>query len=100
MKFERICIIGTGLIGGSLALAFRRNNIGRYFTGVDVPETVAATVAAGFFERGLPIEQLNEAVKDADLIILATPIVRILAVLPQVVAFARPGCLITDVGST
>ena len=100
MKFERICIIGTGLIGGSLALAFRRNQIGSFFTGVDRAETVAAVTEAGIFDQGLPIEQLNQAVKDADLIVLATPIQHILAILPQVAAHARPGCVVTDVGST
>ena len=100
MKFERICIIGTGLIGGSLALAFRRNNIGSFVTGVDRAETAAGAVEAGIFDRGLPIEQLPLAVIDADLIILATPIQHILAVLPQVAAHARQACLVTDVGST
>ena len=45
MNFEKICIIGTGLIGASMALAFKRKNICRELIGVDEQAVIDKAIA-------------------------------------------------------
>ena len=92
-----ICIVGLGLMGGSLAGALRAH-VSR-LVGVDRDEqAVAAALAAGVIDAGTT--DFTTGVQTADLVILATPvraILRLLAELPQ----ARPdGCQVLDLGST
>ena len=96
--FQNITILGGGLLGGSLALALG---------GLENPPTVSLwarkqeTVEAA---RELGIAgatgDLGEAVRDADLIVLAVPVGSMAALLTAALeARLRDGCLITDVGS-
>ncbi|MCI0515423.1 prephenate dehydrogenase [candidate division KSB1 bacterium] len=100
MDFRRICIIGTGLIGSSLALAFKRQKIGADISGIDQPEVIQAAVQARLFDQGFTVGELAAVIPQADLIILATPIHSILNLLPKIAALVAPGSLTTDVGST
>lgn len=100
MNFQKICIIGTGLIGGSLALAFKHRRIGESVWGVDLPEVVREMQSKSIVDRGFPLDALEEVIPEADLIILATPIQQIMKFLPQIARLAHPGALVTDVGST
>ncbi len=92
-----ICIVGLGLMGGSLAGALRAH-VSR-LVGVDLDgQAVAAALAAGVIDVGG--KDFAAGVQTADLVILATPvraILRLVAELPQ----ARPaGCQVLDLGST
>src|SRR5436190_23156294 len=91
----RVAVIGTGLMGASVALAARRR--GDSVVGWDVdPDALAAAVAREALDAA---SSLEEAVSDADLVVVAAPI----AALPgQVEAvLAAPGdATVTDVGST
>ncbi len=84
-----ICIIGTGLMGASLALALRGKV--RHLHGID-PDP-SGTPCFDTFSSDL------HSLYNADVIVLAAPIHVILDLLPQVGALAAAGALITDLGS-
>jgi prephenate dehydrogenase len=96
--FERITIVGLGLIGGSWGLALREQGVKARLTGYDRPEILRLAVERGVVDRGAP--DFPTAVRDADLIILATPVAVILDLLPQLKGKVKPSTLVTDTGST
>ncbi len=95
-----IAIVGVGLIGGSLGLAFKRLGIGREIIGISRAETLQEARALNVIDSGYEYDEMDNGVKRSDLVFLCSPIVRILEQLPAVVQAASPGCIITDVGST
>ena len=100
MVFNRVAIVGVGLIGGSLGLALKRMGFEGQVVGVGRDETTAQALDLGVIDEGYPYEQLPAAVSKADLVFLCTPIERILQLLPQVMASVAEGAVVTDVGST
>jgi len=96
--FHCISIVGLGLIGGSWGLALKERGVKARRVGADRSEVLDQALAAGAVEEGSA--DFSVAVRDADLIILATPVGAILDLLPQVKATALPHALVTDVGST
>ncbi len=97
--FQKITIIGTGLIGGSLGLAFRQTK--RYnFTIIGFDSDQKSLDIA--LEMGAITEKANsieEAVKDSDVIFLCTPLSEILNQIHTVASCVKSGAIITDVGS-
>ena len=98
--FERIAIVGVGLIGGSLGLAVRQAAPSTRVVGISRDETIARALELQVLDEGYSYEELEEGIADADLILLCTPIRRIVELLPEVMRCARDGALISDVGST
>jgi prephenate dehydrogenase len=97
-NFRHISIIGLGLMGGSWGLALKRRDFPAHRVGCDRAEVLDRALAAGAVEEGSV--DLSAAVRDADLVILATPVGVILDLLPQLKAAVQPRALVTDVGST
>ncbi|MDE2998256.1 MAG: prephenate dehydrogenase [Gemmatimonadota bacterium] len=97
---ETIAIVGVGLIGGSLGLALKGLDIGRRVVGVSRQETLDEAFALDVIDAGYRYEDLESGIRDAALVFLCTPIVRILDLLPEVLAAARQDAVVTDVGST
>ena len=95
-----IAIVGVGLIGGSLGLAFKRLGIGREILGISRAETLREARTLNAIDAGCEYVAMDSGIKRADLVFLCSPISRILAQLPQVLNAASPGCIVTDVGST
>jgi prephenate dehydrogenase len=93
----RLAVIGTGLIGTSVALAARRAGMERV-TGWDPDE--AHLSAAG--ERGAvePADDLSAALAGAELAVVAAPVVALPTQVRAVLDASGPGCTVTDVGST
>jgi prephenate dehydrogenase len=98
MSFQRIAVVGLGLIGGSLVKSFRRRAPECKLIGVDSRDTLAA--AREYLDEAHAPEKLARAVREADLVFLATPINTILQQLPEVAQSIRRGAVVTDVGST
>ena len=98
--FERIAIVGVGLIGGSLGLAVRQAAPSTRVAGISRNETIAKALELGVLDEGYSYEELDRGIADADLILLCTPIRRIVELLPEVMRLSRDNALITDVGST
>lgn len=96
--FERITLIGLGLIGSSIARAVRRGKLARELVCVDASAEVCARVQA----LGLADQATTDAatgVAGADLVILCVP-VRANAAIAQAIGPAlTPGAILTDVGS-
>jgi prephenate dehydrogenase len=93
----RVTIVGLGLMGGSLAGALRGQC--RSITGVARrPETIETALAENLIDQGTGY--LAEGVRDADVVILATPVRVILKTLPDLGSLLPPGCLLLDMGST
>jgi len=96
----RVAIIGLGLIGGSIGLALKQPAK----SGCDIvayvrrPEVASAALSSGAVDK---IEtSLTETVKEAGLIIIATPVLTIKEILSQIAGHLPPGCIVTDTAST
>ncbi|MFQ5675766.1 MAG: prephenate dehydrogenase/arogenate dehydrogenase family protein, partial [bacterium] len=100
VAFEKMAIVGLGLIGGSLAAALKRQNACPFIVGVDDEVAVQKAKEKKLIDDGVVRERLPEAVENVDLIVLATPIAQIIDLLKSLPVFIKPGVLITDVGST
>src|SRR5262249_11250484 len=90
-------IVGVGLIGGSFGLALRAAGFRGEILGVSSPRTISAALARGSISAEATLE---EAAAQADLLYLAQPVDRIIATLRRLGPIVRPGCLLTDAGST
>jgi prephenate dehydrogenase len=92
-----LAVVGTGLIGTSAALAARRAGVARV-TGWDADaETLGVAVGRDALE---PAGSLAEALADADVALVAVPVVDLPAVVRAVLEAAPERCAVTDVGST
>ncbi|MEQ8823264.1 MAG: prephenate/arogenate dehydrogenase family protein [Filomicrobium sp.] len=100
VQFERIALIGIGLIGSSISLAARRANLARSIVGSARTEsTVKTALDLGIIDEGY--SSAAEAARDADLVILCTPVGICGTVAKEINdagAFAKDAIL-TDVGS-
>lgn len=95
----QVTIVGTGLLGGSIGLALRSRGFSGPIVGVARRfDTLDAARRRGCIDRG--ITDLREAVADAELVILATPVGTILKLLPTLAPVLRRETIVTDVGST
>jgi prephenate dehydrogenase len=96
---ERIALLGLGLIGGSLALALRQAGLAEHIAGYDAdPETTRRARERGAITHGYATAE--EAVGQADLVILATPIRAMPALLARIAPALKLGTLVTDTAST
>lgn len=94
---ERLAIVGLGLLGGSIALAARERGIATHVVGSGRSrESVSAAKRSGALDA---VMDLEGAVRDADLVVLATPVSAMADVLRHAASALRPGCIVTDVGS-
>ena len=98
IPFRRVAIIGTGLIGGSFALAVRKKSPGATVVGFDRNDKAERALARGALNE--VAADLAIAVRDADLVYIALPIVLAMEALPIIAASAGPHALVTDACST
>lgn len=96
-QVERLAIVGLGLLGGSVALAARARGVAAEIVGSGRSrESVAAARASGAMDAVL---ELGDAVRGADVVLLATPVSAMDAVLRRAAPDLAVGALVTDVGS-
>lgn len=93
----RIGIIGTGLIGGSLGLVWKKRATNSEVVGFDEPRVLETALKREAIDKGAAT--LEDAVRDADLIVLATPITAIMRLLERIAPALKHGTIVTDVGS-
>ncbi len=95
----RLALIGLGLIGGSLARALRAADAVGAIHGFD-PDTAQgeAALALGVIDHAAA--SAAEAVREADVVVLAVPVLRTAEALAAVLPALKPGAIVTDVGST
>lgn len=94
----QITIIGTGLIGGSFALAARQAGYGGRLVGCDRESVLAEARARGAIDAGF--SDPGEAARGADVILLATPVGSIIDLIERIGPTVPAHSLLTDVGST
>jgi prephenate dehydrogenase len=94
---ETVAIVGVGLIGGSFGLALKKAGFAGRIVGVSSQRSTSQALERGAIDEALP---LPEAIAAADLVYLAQPIGRILDSIRHLDRLVRPGCLVTDAGST
>ncbi len=96
--FERIALIGIGLIGSSISHAVRRAGLAGSIVGsARTPATVETAMRLGLIEQGFV--SAAEAVEGADLVILCTPVGLCGPIAKEISRSLRPGAILTDVGS-
>ena len=95
--FERIAIVGFGLIGGSLALAIRERWRGGLIVAVDRKDVLEAAMRA--HAADVAADDLG-MVSEADLIVLAAPVRQNIALLEQLPGMVAGSAVMTDVSST
>ena len=97
LKDQTIAIVGLGLMGGSLAAALR-GKCARVIGVARRQETLDFATAHGFIDAGTP--DLIEGVRDADIVVLGTPVRVIIDQLAEMAPHLREGCVVMDLGST
>ncbi len=96
---ERLCIIGVGLIGGSVAKAARALGLAREIVGVDVSlETLRLAQALGVVDAGCV--NAAEGAHEADGVVIAVPVGKMQAILAALAPVWSQQAFYTDVGST
>ena len=96
--FEKVCIVGLGLIGGSIGLAIKRSNISNQITGyARSNSTLERAIELGLVDSVK--NNLQDAVNNSDLVILATPLSTFRELVEEMNPFLKKGCIITDTGS-
>jgi prephenate dehydrogenase len=95
--FERLAVLGLGLLGGSVACAAKETGAaGRVVGATRRRDVLEQALARGFVDAvGTP----EEAVRDADLVLLATPVFAMAGTVRKIAPHLREGALVTDVGS-
>ncbi|HWD91141.1 MAG TPA: prephenate dehydrogenase [Verrucomicrobiae bacterium] len=98
MHFRKITIVGVGLLGGSLGLAIKKRRLAGEVTGF-----VRRTSSVAECKKAKAVDSctrdLREAVADADLIVLCTPLAQMLPLIREMIPSLQRGAIVTDVGS-
>ncbi|HEX7712122.1 MAG TPA: prephenate/arogenate dehydrogenase family protein [Sphingomonadaceae bacterium] len=97
--FERIAIIGLGLIGGSIGLAVREYLPNARTTGFDHDPAVRVRAEQRMLADRIA-DNAEEAVRDADLVILCVPVGAMGEVARKIAPALREGAVVSDVGSS
>ena len=95
--FERIAVLGLGLLGGSVALASKQRGLAKCVAGgARRPAAIEAVLARGIVDEAGGFE---DAVRGADLVVLATPVFAMGDLVRSIAPHLQEGALVTDVGS-
>ncbi len=96
--FNKVVIFGTGLIGGSLGLALKRKHLVSRVVGLSRhKENARRALKMGAIDC---IGSSIDAVHDADLVILASPVDSIINIAQKIAKRLKSDCVVIDVGST
>ena len=98
-QFDKIALIGIGLIGSSIARAVKQKGL--------APRVSIATRSQETLDRARELDlgtdytlEAAEAVRDADLVVVSVPVGASGAVAQEIAPHLKPGAIVTDVGST
>lgn len=97
-QFNKITIIGVGLIGGSIGLALKDQRLAKEVVGVGHHIwSIRNAIKLNSIDRGTL--DFKDGVRGADLVIFATPVLTMASLARKIKKFVREDCIITDVGS-
>ena len=98
MMFRKVCIIGCGLIGSSIARAIKKNKLSnRVVSSNRSKDTNKKVIALNIVDEASSNTQ--KMVKESDLIIIATPLSSYKDVIKKINKSLKNGAIVTDVGS-
>jgi prephenate dehydrogenase len=98
---KHVVIYSIGLLGGSIGLALKNSGFKGRITGLSSPSTLSRARELGCIDIGYPYDRLADALHDADLLMLCSPIKVIKTAIDDCSKISLPqGLVITDVGST
>lgn len=96
--YEKVALLGLGLIASSMALGIREKGLARHIAGhARTRETCATALEIGLVDS--VHETAVEAVQDADLIVFCAPIGAMAGLAEEIAPHLKPGATVTDVGS-
>ncbi|HEX5666791.1 MAG TPA: prephenate/arogenate dehydrogenase family protein [Hyphomicrobium sp.] len=96
--FQRVALIGIGLIGSSISHACRRAGLAKTIVGsARTPQTVETALKLGIIDQGYA--SAREAAEGADLVILCVPVGLCGPIAKEIAPVLQPGAILTDVGS-
>jgi cyclohexadieny/prephenate dehydrogenase len=98
MMFNKVALIGLGLIGSSLGHAMKRSKLAGGIAGFDADADVCARATKLGFADAIAATA-EAAVKDADLVILCTPVGAYKEIARTIAPHLKPGAILSDVGS-
>jgi prephenate dehydrogenase len=98
MPIRQITIIGTGLIGGSFALALRKHHFAGRIVGCDRAPVLERARHRGAIDAGHTLPA--DAIRGSQIVLLATPVSGIIEMITRLGPALAAGTLLTDVGST
>lgn len=97
--FKQVVLIGVGLIGGSLILDLKRQQLIGSVHGIDLDaDNLQRALERKVVDTASTI--INDAVTQADLVILATPVGTIAGITQALQPYLQAACILIDVGST
>ena len=97
-QIEKLCVIGVGLIGGSLARALRKQNAVKTITGAGRNRaTLEKAVSLGVIDNYST--DIQQAAQGADVVLVAVPLGAMPAVFEQLKPVISENCIVTDTGS-
>lgn len=99
-RIQRVTVLGTGLIGGSFALALRKFTPDIEISGWDRIEVVNAAHSCGAIHHAFSAGDLGPAIQNADLVYIALPISATIDLFPEIARQVAPRALVTDACST
>ncbi|SLN20146.1 cyclohexadienyl dehydrogenase [Aquimixticola soesokkakensis] len=98
VMYNRVALLGLGLIAGSLSLALKRGGLAGEITGyARSPDTRATAAEIGLVDR--VCDTAHAAVKDADLVVLCVPVGAMGALAEEIAPHLKQGAVVSDVGS-
>lgn len=96
--FDKIAIIGLGLIGGSIALAAKKNNIAKHISAYNKTKSVLdEALAAGVIDSAS--QDLAEVVDGSDIVIICTPVATYVKIVDEMKHLISSKTILTDAGS-
>jgi prephenate dehydrogenase len=98
VRFQKITIVGVGLLGGSLGLAARQRRLAGEVAGF-VRRAASLRDCEKYGATDYATTDLLAAVSDADLVVLCTPLAQMGALVVQMLPALKRGAIVTDVGS-
>lgn len=98
LHFNKVAIIGVGLIGGSIAMVMREKGIAGTIIGIG-RGLANLKVAQRLGVVDSITQEIEEGVVDADLVVIAVPVMKTAEVMKKAAPHLKTGCIVTDVGS-
>jgi prephenate dehydrogenase len=97
--FDKVVIVGVGLIGGSFALALKSAGAARHIVGMGRSrEVMARALELGLVDEAT--ESAQDAMRGADLVLIAAPVAQTGRILESLLPWLEPQTVVTDAGST